>query len=595
MANYYQPTHPNIIHIEKFLQFKEWEKLISELQLLSICLRLILNIHLSKDKCILNDKIYEVYKTFASRYVCIKSDDEIIIPYKELQPYELYNSIQIESFVYIFQSNSFLINENYEIIENNNTSEIRDIVVNYNGDILIPVGETFPLQQGNNLISLILNIEKLNYGKIYIYNSYQNVENDEPLYIIEHDENICKKISINSDTNLTYKIYMERLLDKNGRNTSSYINFNIIAEIQSLPSTISKDMTLNYDEAFKLIWDILQCDKYNLLKIDATHLNVKIYEMDRLINNITYKSSDKELLFDKKYINNIIKRTNILINQSNLSLSDSESVKKMINTILNNDVIYLGPSTKEERIIKYKPMIKNLNEIFEKLETTKKDMIDFVFSIFAEGSQLCIFRWEQDIREMHKLLVETVQDQHNDDIHIIIYNLLESERSLHMESILHRIRGEGNISDIHFNNYILTLSKYGTVHEYYAIQDPYINNYIDTLDESFQDYIITILLNLYENYTPNFIAKFIIKNIFNSTESTAVIIKDKIYNWLRANIPQGFMSHKSLEERREKWLYEYCHDDNYEIRIEAIYYMLIRMSIIKLDYSDILNLKISNF
>jgi hypothetical protein len=60
-------------------------------------------------------------------------------------------------------------------------------------------------------------------------------------------------------------------------------------------------------------------------------------------------------------------------------------------------------------------------------------------------------------------------------------------------------------------------------------------------------------------------------------------MREKIVDWLRANVPRGFEPKLPQTERQEKWLYSYCHDEDYRLTDAALNYMLVVMHIVSVD------------
>ncbi|CAE7229302.1 unnamed protein product, partial [Symbiodinium pilosum] len=68
--------------------------------------------------------------------------------------------------------------------------------------------------------------------------------------------------------------------------------------------------------------------------------------------------------------------------------------------------------------------------------------------------------------------------------------------------------------------------------------------------------------------------------VLESKAAGSQALREKLVDWLKANMPPGFRPDAPEDKRRESWLFSYCHDEDGRVTEEALNYMLCRMHIL---------------
>jgi len=513
----------------------------------------------------------------------------------------------------------YLNNDNFSIlsINNNRTLTIKSLDNDYTKSI--PFNEWYTDKINNFLIfeynnvsiisdNIIYNINTIPYHytnstyvfrllhEVPIYNDYILINNIylSCIELINAEIILCDHMLIpilnlsETEIFINKKVYLKNIkklyIILKYRNDIPFLCKGINLKINILISMI-QTFNQNYiHNSFDLIWNVLD-NKY--LELNLSHSNLKALQIKKLLTINNYVDIDET---------NLLTKLITLINSINIEKKFKKTSIQMIKKILNYDQIWEANLNIEQRKIHYKNIIYCLYHIEKNIHNfsniEKNNFIELIINQFNEIINDCVYRWQLEINKLYVLIVNDNNIKSLDllELEDIILLKLHEYRCMIVENFINDLMKKNNINDIHFHNYIIyQLSERGL-----DIKD--ISYVIDDIHKhTYKIYNIqSDIDNFIKNYySPDIISNYI-KKLFESKELDSSIFRNKIIDWLKCNIPFNFYPFDTKKIRIEKWLYEYNFDENYEIKIETINYILLKLHIFRLNYPLLLSNYISN-
>lgn len=88
---------------------------------------------------------------------------------------------------------------------------------------------------------------------------------------------------------------------------------------------------------------------------------------------------------------------------------------------------------------------------------------------------------------------------------------------------------------------------------------------------------------LHASYGPAAVRAAVRERLLDSDGAGAQQLRSKLIDWLSAHVPDGLLPRAPPHERREAWLYEYCHDaETYRLSDAALHFALCGMRVLRL-------------
>jgi hypothetical protein len=213
-------------------------------------------------------------------------------------------------------------------------------------------------------------------------------------------------------------------------------------------------------------------------------------------------------------------------------------------------------------------------------DETKLMMAPPAMQQWAEANKHCLSRWESEIFSMHDWVCGQRACVQSRDAEDVVLKVLHDHRAQLAESMLHSLKATLPVADeVHFENYFYSALRLGVQAQTRGEADPSRMNYMQL-----QTFDVTAAKAEFARlYSPSRIRAVLRAEIFEA--SSGAEIREKMYDWLRANIPVGFCDDLSAEERQAKWLHDMCHDASYRVTDAALTLMLCRMRVLTLNVS----------
>ena len=211
-------------------------------------------------------------------------------------------------------------------------------------------------------------------------------------------------------------------------------------------------------------------------------------------------------------------------------------------------------------------------------DDSKLAMAPAVVRQWAEAGQHCLSRWEGEIFSMHDWVCGQRSCVQSRDAEDIVLKTLHDCRAQLAESMLHALKASLPVADeIHFENFFYASLQLGVQAQTRGEADPSRMNYfqLQTFDRS------SAAASFARIYTPAHMRDVLRATIFDASGGAAT--REKLYDWMRANVPIGFCDNLAPEERQEKWLNDLCHDEAYRVTDAALSFMLCRMHVLAFD------------
>jgi hypothetical protein len=199
---------------------------------------------------------------------------------------------------------------------------------------------------------------------------------------------------------------------------------------------------------------------------------------------------------------------------------------------------------------------------------------------WAEANKHCLSRWESEIFSMHDWICGQRACIQSRDAEDVVLKVLHDYRAQQAEGILHSLKASLSVADeVHFENYFYSALRLGVQAQTRGEADPSRMNYmqLQTFD------ISAARAEFARMYSPSRIREVLRAEIFEASGGAET--REKVYDWLRANVPPGFCDNLGTEERQAKWMHDVCHDDDYRVTDPALSFMLCRMHVLAFDAS----------
>jgi hypothetical protein len=215
-------------------------------------------------------------------------------------------------------------------------------------------------------------------------------------------------------------------------------------------------------------------------------------------------------------------------------------------------------------------------------DEVKFKMTPAVVLQWAEASKHCMSRWEGEIFSMHDWICGQRTLVHSREAEDIVLKVLHDWRAQLAEGMLHALKASVSVADeIHFENYFYSTLRLGVQAQTRGDSDPSRMNYMQL--QVFD--VTSTRLSFERMYTPAGIRDVLRSTIFEA--SSGADIREKMYDWMRANIPVGYCAELAPDKRQEAWLNDECHDSDYRVTDAALSFMLCRMHVLQFDTSTI--------
>jgi len=252
--------------------------------------------------------------------------------------------------------------------------------------------------------------------------------------------------------------------------------------------------------------------------------------------------------------------------------------ERLLEKLDQNQSVAGAPQDVEQRRARYGAMQALIHRTCDALEG-KPELLETVCKHFGEAANDCVYRWDREIANMHDLVTGESTGADSRSAEDDVLRVLCTARRQMAESALHRAKGAASNSDMHFESYFYASIHFGLPEQVEATRDPNRLNYgsLGMLRPA------DVQRELLEAYSPAKIMEFVRSGILESKVSGAQAMREKLLDWFRANVPDGFRPGVSSAERQEAWLYEKCHDDGFRLRDEALRFLLCRMHVLNAD------------
>ncbi|CAE7218316.1 unnamed protein product [Symbiodinium natans] len=231
--------------------------------------------------------------------------------------------------------------------------------------------------------------------------------------------------------------------------------------------------------------------------------------------------------------------------------------------------------------MKYRELACLVHQTFDHVERDQPQVLEAILRQYAECVDDCIYRWAREIHNMHDMVTgeATSEDAlHPEDA---ILRVLYNERRQMAESVLHSTKGTlQSAADMHFESHFYASVHFGLAEQLTARQDPHRLTYV-SLDSGVR--ADKLKGQLLAAYTPARICAVLRREVLESKALGTQALRESLVDWLKAQVPPGFRPGAPEAERRETWLYSYCHDEEGRMTDEALRYMLCRMHILSPD------------
>ena len=159
-----------------------------------------------------------------------------------------------------------------------------------------------------------------------------------------------------------------------------------------------------------------------------------------------------------------------------------------------------------------------------------------------------------------------------------VLKILHDCRAQLAERMLHSLKATLPVADdVHFENFFYSALRLGVQMQARSEADLSRMNYVQlqTFDAASARGLF------FREYTPGRMRAELRAKIFEASDGAET--REKMYDWMRANVPVGFCDDLAADERQSKWLHEMCHDCNYRVTDAALSFMLCRMRVLVFD------------
>lgn len=235
-----------------------------------------------------------------------------------------------------------------------------------------------------------------------------------------------------------------------------------------------------------------------------------------------------------------------------------------------------APQDPQRRLARYWSLRALVHRTIDGLRD-KADLLEAVCLHYADAEGHCVYRWEREISNMHDLVTGAASGSDALAAEDLVLKVLCTARRQIAEAALYRAKGATTNSDMHFESYFYGSIHFGLPEQVEAARDPNRLNYnsLNILRPA------DIQKSLMEEYTPAVVRKVVREKMLESSAPGSQAMREKLVDWLRANVPYGFQKLGANSSQQEAWVYEVCHDESFRLRDAALNFLLCRMHVLQ--------------
>eukprot|EP00434_Breviolum_minutum_P008563 symbB.v1.2.007554.t2/scaffold432.1/size246310/4 len=326
------------------------------------------------------------------------------------------------------------------------------------------------------------------------------------------------------------------------------------------------------EKAFFRLWAALAQDDY--LTLDLSHLSLAGQQRQHVWNVVETDTGATPP-------RSLIPRFEALLRKSPLKNTETrERALRLLQKLQSNEQVMGAPTQAHERSRRYAELVALVHRTFDRLESGNErnsEMFEAVMQQYADCVDDCIYRWEREIHNMHDLVTGDVTGEGALEAEDEVLRVLYRYRRQMAEGVLHHTKGSNDMADMHFESHFYASVHFGLAEQRTARKDPHRLTYLSLNNRVRPE---DLQAQLFKEYVPAKLRQILREEIFESKGSGTQALREKMTNWLSAHIPHAFRPSEGVEQRREAWLYQWCHDEEFRITNEALNYMLCCMHIL---------------
>eukprot|EP00928_Gymnodinium_smaydae_P052757 TRINITY_DN36927_c0_g1_i1.p1 TRINITY_DN36927_c0_g1~~TRINITY_DN36927_c0_g1_i1.p1 ORF type:complete len:725 (+),score=145.64 TRINITY_DN36927_c0_g1_i1:64-2175(+) len=322
--------------------------------------------------------------------------------------------------------------------------------------------------------------------------------------------------------------------------------------------------------SFKLLWDRLADDAF--LQLDASHLSLSGLKRQNILRDPKQPSGETQARIPPA-----VPRVHALIRKVGRPFELGGAIH-LVERLEKNDAAAGAPNDLQARSTRYGQLLCSISKTLDRLETPDgQQHAEAVLESYASASKECIYRWEREIQMSHDLAcgeTTSLDSQHLEDI---LLRRLHARRRQIAEAALHRAKGTEANGDMHFDSYFYANLHFGVLEQRDAMLDPNRLTYAALgANLDFE----RINGELRREYSASTIRAILREEIAETTKEGAEVLRGKLFDWLRAAMPDGFRPGGERQQRQEEFLFEKCCDDAYKLTDAALNFVLVRMHVL---------------
>jgi len=302
------------------------------------------------------------------------------------------------------------------------------------------------------------------------------------------------------------------------------------------------------------------------LEVDLSHLSNSGLERQGIVGKTAVVSLSEQNIERKDVVGRLVAD---LGHRHELSTDQQQRIAKMAGILEKADKVSNGPGEVHDRRAACDELLAMISCILGELKN-RSAMAEFVAASFAEAVQHCWTAWEESVHIAYHVVCPDAASPSNvmtlDVEDWLLGELLTMRRDLAYRALAEAkaIAGE---TDVHFKNFFFSSIHFGLpLLQHVAARDPSRLNYTMLNLVNMDD----VRANLWSRYTP----QVIVAHLRGLLDASAYW-RGRVVDWLRAHCLPGLHT--------EQWVYEWCHDENYCLRDEALVYMLAYMRVFRGD------------
>eukprot|EP00930_Biecheleria_cincta_P056320 TRINITY_DN42465_c0_g1_i1.p1 TRINITY_DN42465_c0_g1~~TRINITY_DN42465_c0_g1_i1.p1 ORF type:complete len:719 (-),score=101.83 TRINITY_DN42465_c0_g1_i1:262-2370(-) len=354
------------------------------------------------------------------------------------------------------------------------------------------------------------------------------------------------------------------------------VRVTVHAEVRAnvaLPGHLSASWEDQSERAFFRLWAGLGDDQN--VDVDMSHLSISGQRQQNVWSGAT--SSCEAATSTGTH--DLSKRFRALTGPCSMPGDVKDAAARLVGKIASNTMTAGAPNDATAREARYTPLRIMVQSTLDSLESCSSSFLEAVVQHYADCADDCLYRWEREIHNMHDLVTGAktgVDATHAEDA---VLQLMYHWRRQLAEELLHRTKGRLENSDMHFESFFYSSINFGLKEQLDARRDPNRLNYqqLNLLRPSeLQD-------DLLATYTPSAIRCHLRKAVFETAREGSQALREKLLDWLRSNIPQGFRPGELEAARQEAWIFQTCHDESFRVTDEALNFLLCGMHILCAD------------